>query len=147
MASDRGIAARSILGESWQIVTLPSVAVVRRLRLDRVTRFGQHRGMRVAVIGHVEWIEFVRVPRVPAAGEIVHTRDAWAEPGGGGAVAAVELARLAGECTFFTALADDALRGDPCVRRDLAAPAGRRGADHCARIASTISTARSDGSW
>jgi len=64
--------------------------------------------MRVAVIGHVEWIEFVRVDRMPAAGDIVHARDAWEEPGGGGAVAAVQLARLAGACTFFTALGDDA---------------------------------------
>ena len=65
--------------------------------------------MRVAVIGHVEWIEFMRVEHVPAAGEIVHARDAWEEPGGGGAVAAVQLAKLAGECTFYTAFGDDAL--------------------------------------
>ena len=65
--------------------------------------------MRVAVVGHVEWIEFARVERVPAPGEIVHTLEAWEEPGGGGAVAAVQLARLAGECLFLTALGDDAL--------------------------------------
>lgn len=65
--------------------------------------------MRVAVIGHVEWIEFVRVAHMPAAGDIVHAREAWQEPGGGGAVAAVQLARLAGDCTFFTTLGDDDL--------------------------------------
>lgn len=65
--------------------------------------------MRVAVLGHVEWIEFVRVARMPAAGEIVHASASWQEPGGGGAVAAVQLARLAGDCTFFTALGDDEL--------------------------------------
>lgn len=65
--------------------------------------------MRVAVVGHVEWIEFVRVARVPAAGDIVHASAAWEEPGGGGAVAAVQLAKLAGGCVFFTALGDDAL--------------------------------------
>jgi ribokinase len=65
--------------------------------------------MRVAVVGHVEWIEFARVERVPAPGEIVHALEAWEEPGGGGAVAAVQLARLAGECLFLTALGDDAL--------------------------------------
>jgi ribokinase len=65
--------------------------------------------MRVAVVGHVEWIEFARVERVPAPGEIVHAREAWEEPGGGGAVAAVQLARLAGECLFLTALGDDEL--------------------------------------
>ena len=65
--------------------------------------------MRVAVVGHVEWIEFARVDRVPTAGEIVHALDTWQEPGGGGAVAAVQLARLAGECLFLTALGDDEL--------------------------------------
>jgi ribokinase len=64
---------------------------------------------RVAVVGHVEWIEFARVERVPGAGEIVHALDAWEEPGGGGAVAAVQLTRLAGDCLFLTALADDEL--------------------------------------
>jgi ribokinase len=63
--------------------------------------------MRVAVVGHVEWIELALVDRVPAAGEIVHARRAWEEPAGGGAVAAVQLARLAGECLFITALGDD----------------------------------------
>ena len=63
----------------------------------------------VAVVGHVEWIEFARVERVPAPGEIVHALDTWEEPGGGGAVAAVQLARLAGRCLFVTALGDDDL--------------------------------------
>ena len=63
--------------------------------------------MRTAVVGHLEWIEFGHVERVPAAGDIVHATDPWEEPGGGGAVAAVQLARLAGSCTFLTALGDD----------------------------------------
>jgi len=62
---------------------------------------------RVAVVGHVEWIEFVRVPHLPTAGEIVHASETWEEAGGGGAVAAVQLAKLAGGVDFFTALADD----------------------------------------
>ena len=65
--------------------------------------------MRVAVVGHVEWIEFARVEHLPAPGEIVHATEGWELPGGGGAVAAVQLARLAGECLFITALADDPL--------------------------------------
>jgi len=65
--------------------------------------------MRVAVVGHVEWIEFARVPEVPTTGAIVHAGETWQEPGGGGAVAAVQLARLAGECLFMTALGDDDL--------------------------------------
>jgi ribokinase len=65
--------------------------------------------VRVAVIGHVEWCEFARVERVPLAGEIAEGLPLLAEPAGGGAVAAVQLARLAGGCDFFTALGDDAL--------------------------------------
>jgi ribokinase len=65
--------------------------------------------MRVGVVGHVEWIEFVRVERLPAAGDIVHGTEAWQLPAGGGAVAAVQLARLAGSAVFFTAFGGDAL--------------------------------------
>ncbi len=65
--------------------------------------------MRVAVVGHVEWIDFARVKCVPKPGEIVQALEVWEEPGGGGAVAAVQLARLAGECLFVTALGDDDL--------------------------------------
>ena len=65
--------------------------------------------MRVAVVGHVEWIEFARVEHAPAPGEIVHAHETWQEVGGGGAVAAVQLARLAGTCLFLTALGDDSL--------------------------------------
>ncbi len=65
--------------------------------------------MRVAVVGHVEWVEFARVEHVPGRGEIVHAVETWEEPAGGGAVAAVQLANLAGSSLFFTALADDEL--------------------------------------
>jgi ribokinase len=59
------------------------------------------------VVGHVEWVKFARVPHVPAAGEIVHAVEPFEEPAGGGAVAAVQLARLAGACTLVTALGED----------------------------------------
>ena len=65
--------------------------------------------LRTAVVGHVEWVEFVRVDRVPLPGEIVTAGESWEEPAGGGGVAAVRLARLAGACTFFTALGEDRL--------------------------------------
>ncbi|MCB0828110.1 MAG: hypothetical protein KDB62_04785 [Solirubrobacterales bacterium] len=64
---------------------------------------------RVAVVGHVEWLEIARVGQVPRQGEIVHARASMHEVGGGGAVAAVQLSRLAGECDFFTALGNDEL--------------------------------------
>jgi ribokinase len=71
--------------------------------------------MRVAVVGHVDYAEFARVPRVPVAGEIVHAARVWEAPAGGGAVAAVQLAKLAGEAAFHTALGDDE-RGHRAVR-------------------------------
>ena len=49
--------------------------------------------MRVAVIGHIEWCEFVRVGRMPLAGEIAEASAYTEEPAGGGAVAAVQMAR------------------------------------------------------
>jgi ribokinase len=64
---------------------------------------------RVAVVGHVEWVEFARVDHVPEPGEIVHASEWWQDVGGGGAVAAVQIAKLAGDCDFFTALATDDL--------------------------------------
>jgi ribokinase len=63
--------------------------------------------MRTAVVGHTEWVEFGRVERIPGPGDIAHATHAWEEPAGGGAVAAVQLARLSGSCTFYTALGDD----------------------------------------
>jgi ribokinase len=65
--------------------------------------------VRVAVVGHVEWVEFARVPHLPTRGEIVHVSELWAEPAGGGAVAAGQLVKLAGGADFFTALGDDEL--------------------------------------
>jgi len=65
--------------------------------------------VQLAVVGHIEWVEFARVDHTPAAGEIVHALETWDEPAGGGAVAAVQLANLAGSCLLFTALADDEL--------------------------------------
>lgn len=62
---------------------------------------------RVGVVGHVEWVQFAVVGRVPVAGEIVHARETFFEPAGGGAVAAVQLRKLAGAARFLTAVGDD----------------------------------------
>lgn len=67
--------------------------------------------MRVAVVGHVEWVEFARVGTMPGPGEIVHASESWRQAGGGGAVAAIQLARLAGEASLYTALGADELGG------------------------------------
>ena len=70
----------------------------------------------IAVVGHVEWVRFARVSHIPAAGEIVHARDPFEEPAGGGAVAAVQLARLAGHSTLLTALGGDELASRTLAR-------------------------------
>jgi ribokinase len=63
--------------------------------------------LRVAAVGHVEWVQFGRVRHIPRAGEVAHARDDFEEPAGGGAVAAVQLARLAGASLLITALGRD----------------------------------------
>ena len=65
--------------------------------------------MKAAVVGHVERIDFVRVERVPAPGEIVTALEGWSEAAGGGAMAALEFLRLGAETTFFTAVGSDEL--------------------------------------
>src|SRR5919108_3903258 len=86
---------------------------------------------RVAVVGHVEWVEFARVPHVPQPGEIVHATEWWQEAGGGGAVSAVQLAKLAGGAEFFTALAEDDL--------------GRRARERLTELGVTVHAARRPG--
>ncbi len=64
----------------------------------------------LAVVGHVEMVSFIGVAHLPAAGEILHAEDFCELPAGGGAVVAVQMARLTGErVPFFTALGDDPL--------------------------------------
>jgi ribokinase len=63
--------------------------------------------VRLAVVGHVEWVWFAVVERVPRAGEIAHVKESWEDAAGGGGVAAVQLARMGAEVDFFTALGDD----------------------------------------
>lgn len=63
--------------------------------------------LRVAVVGHVEWVEFLRVAALPRPGEIIHVSDSFEAAAGGGGVAAVQLRKLAGSCVFFTALGND----------------------------------------
>lgn len=79
------------------------------MQLAQALRWENGPQMKVAAVGHVEWVEFVQVSEVPATGEIVHAAKGWEQAAGGGAVAAVQMARLAGECLLYTALGDDEL--------------------------------------
>ncbi len=65
--------------------------------------------MRVAVVGHVEWVEFLSVDGPVSPGVICHGTPLATEPAGGGGVAAADMARMVGESTLFTGVGDDAL--------------------------------------
>jgi ribokinase len=64
---------------------------------------------RVGVVGHTEWLDFAVVDHLPVAGEIVTALEHFEMPAGGGAVAAVQLRKLAGAASFFCALGNDRL--------------------------------------
>ncbi|MDQ6729766.1 MAG: PfkB family carbohydrate kinase [Actinomycetota bacterium] len=63
---------------------------------------------RLAVVGHVEWVQFLRVARFPARGAVTAAETAFAHAGGGAVVAAVVMAELGAEVDFFCALGKDA---------------------------------------
>ncbi len=66
--------------------------------------------LKLAVVGHVEWMTFLSVDEMPRAGIISHSRNCFSYPAGGGAVIAVELSRLLKQPVhFFTALGRDEL--------------------------------------
>jgi len=73
--------------------------------------------LRLAVVGHVEWVEFLAVDQLPHPGAIGHALRTLQEPAGGGAVVAVQMARLQPRpVQFFTALGRDSI-GEACVQR------------------------------
>jgi ribokinase len=61
----------------------------------------------VAVVGHIEWVEFVGVRRLPKPGEVIHAQAVFAKAAGGGGVVAGVLAELGAEVDFYTALGHD----------------------------------------
>jgi ribokinase len=73
--------------------------------------------LRLAVVGHVEWVSFVAVAQLPRPGLVGHATAFLEEPAGGGAVVAAQLARLLRRpVPFFTCLGDDAI-GRQAARR------------------------------
>ena len=62
---------------------------------------------RVAVVGHVEWVEFVQVPRFPERGKITPGNGVFVHAGGGAVVAAAVMAQLGARVDFFCALGRD----------------------------------------
>ncbi len=73
--------------------------------------------LKLAVIGHVEWVTFLKVDQLPLAGEISHAKDFLEEPAGGAAVAAVQMSRLiGGQVDLITSLGKDSY-GEKCYER------------------------------
>ena len=72
--------------------------------------------MRAGVVGHVEWVDFAVVDALPAPGAILHAREHFADAGGGGGVAAVQMRRLLGASAFFTAVGEDRFGSEAVAR-------------------------------
>ena len=63
---------------------------------------------RIAVVGHVEWVDFISLRELPGEGQIAHAPGASTRAAGGGGVAAAVLADQGAEVDFFCALGRDA---------------------------------------
>ncbi len=73
--------------------------------------------LKLAVIGHVEWVTFLKVDQIPLAGQISHAKDCFEDAAGGAAVAAVQMARLTNEpVDLITSLGNDTY-GKKCFER------------------------------
>tara|TARA_Y100001968_G_scaffold333661_1_gene398142 strand:+ start:76611 stop:77453 length:843 start_codon:yes stop_codon:yes gene_type:complete len=73
--------------------------------------------LKLAVIGHVEWMSFLYVDQLPKAGVISHSQQYLEEPAGGGALVALKMRDLIkAPVHFFTALGKDPT-GEKCYER------------------------------
>ncbi len=72
-------------------------------------KFGFKKGKsKFAVIGHIEWINFLKVDNLPQPGIISHSKKSFEIPAGGGSVIAKTLKELTNnEVHFFTSLGND----------------------------------------
>ena len=64
------------------------------MRIDALKEIFRLPKLKLAVIGHIEWVTFLKVDQLPLAGEISHAKDYFEEAAGGAAVAAVQMAKL-----------------------------------------------------
>jgi ribokinase len=69
---------------------------------------------RIAVVGHVEWVQFLRVDHFPVRGEVQRAAREATHAGGGAVVAAATLAEPGAEVDFYGAVGSDAI-GDTAV--------------------------------
>ncbi|WP_288262390.1 PfkB family carbohydrate kinase [uncultured Prochlorococcus sp.] len=69
-----------------------------------------------AVVGHVEWINFLNVDHLPKPGVISHSKKSLEYPAGGGSIIAKQLSELTSkQIHFFTSLGNDDY-GDKCFK-------------------------------
>ena len=69
-----------------------------------------------AVVGHVEWINFLKVDQLPKPGVISHSEKSLEYPAGGGSIIAKILSDLSlNQIHFFTSLGNDDY-GDKCFK-------------------------------
>ena len=69
-----------------------------------------------AVVGHIEWINFLRGNKLPKPGIISHSKKSIEYPAGGGSIIAKILSDLTlNQIHFFTSLGKDDY-GDNCLR-------------------------------
>ena len=72
--------------------------------------------LNLAVVGHVEWINFLKVDQLPKPGVISHSEKSLEYPAGGGCIIAKTLSELTlNKIHFFTALGNDDY-GDRCFK-------------------------------
>ena len=63
-----------------------------------------------AVVGHIEWINFLKVDQLPKPGVISHSEKSLEYPAGGGSIIAKILSDLTlNQIHFFTSLGNDCL--------------------------------------
>ena len=68
----------------------------------------QKGNLKFAVVGHVEWINFLKVDQLPKSGNISHAQKSYEQPAGGGSLIANTLLGLTNqEVHFFTSLGND----------------------------------------
>ncbi len=75
------------------------------------------KSLKLAVVGHIEWVSFINVNKLPVEGEIVHGHNFIERAAGGGAVAAAQMSKLTSrEVHFFTSLGKDEI-GKKCYNQ------------------------------
>ena len=78
-------------------------------RNDKVEDYKFKKGnLNFAVVGHIEWINFLKVDQLPKPGVITHSEKSLEFPAGGGSIIAKILSELtSNQIHFFTALGND----------------------------------------